>query len=138
MDSDSVILLVFGLGLVLMYLIRENKVGPDQNPDDRCLINDPSLPYIDLRGYGFENRDGRIGFFGERLFDFPNEYSLGGFFFKDKNSGDEPSPYFLIYGWTIKNLDPDHPFEKYYENPLLTDEKGRNHVLVTTKEKGFR
>ena len=118
--------------LIFVYLIwKAERNKPPDGPDDKWLLDDPYLPVVDLRPWGFRENHGVVGFFGEYLVDFPSEFQLGGFKFTHKNSGRSGGEdFFRIYGWWLENMDPDHPVKKYYADPLLKDQRARFHVLV--------
>lgn len=119
------------VALSLWFFWKMEKEKPPAGPDSKYLIDDPLLPFVDLSPWGFEERDGMVGFFGETLYDFPAEFTIGGFELRHKNSGKAGGEsFFRIYGWTVRNLDPNHPYEQYYDDPLLHDARGRAHVLV--------
>lgn len=130
MTSDQ-LLIVIAVGLVVIYLVLEKNKKPNPPPDtdDQKLINDPLLPVIDLRGWNFEQRGNKVGFFGEDLRDFPTIMSSGSFTYRMKTNEGEHSINYLIEGWTLENS--EFPgLRKYYSDPLLINSQGIKHVIV--------
>src|SRR3982750_2123386 len=103
MTADFWFGLLFFLGLPLIAYFFKEPFKP--TPDDRYLINDPSLPQLDLSGWGFEKRDGRLQYKYEQLNDFPGVFNLSQFSFSPHHTEEIGETKFLIYGWKLKNLD---------------------------------